>query len=83
MKYRYFYVLRDRTEFENVLGCFDTLDEVANFLGITRRELHLQREAYPLLLDIGCEDWSEFSDHYCLWRDKILYRYEVKDLENL
>lgn len=83
MANRYFYVLRDRTEFENVLGCFDSLDEVATYLGITRREIHLQREAFHPVFDLCPADWIGFSDVYCVWRDKILYRYDVKVLETL
>lgn len=73
-KYRYFYVLRDRTEFSNVLGCFDTIKEVADFLGVSSREIYLQI-AHPFV-ELG-------TDVYAIWHDKILYRYDVKVLENI
>lgn len=74
MRYLYFYVLRDRTEYQNVLGCFDTISEVAAFLGVTDREIYLQI-AHPFV-ELG-------TDVYAIWHDKILYRYDVKVLENL
>lgn len=72
--YRYFYVLRDCTEYQNVLGCFDTIVEVALFLGVTTREIFLQ--ASQPLHHLG-------SDVFAVWQDKILYRYDVKVLESL
>lgn len=76
--HRYFYVLRDRTEFENVLATFDTLGEAAEYLGITPRELYYKQA------DIMVNMRSTYPpDVYAVWLDKILYVYDVKVLEKL
>lgn len=78
MSYRYFYVLRDRTEYENVLATFDTIEQAAEYLGITPRELYYKQA------DIMVNMRSTYPpDVYAVWRDKILYVYDVKVLKNL
>lgn len=81
MKHRYFYVLRDLTEYENVLATFDTLEEVADYMGITVRAIHVKNELLHYFDQFP--DFHAPADFYAVWDDKILYRYDVNLLRKV